>query len=41
MGANFVEINKKPAHGSNVSAAHRKDYGVGKLPSLGLSKYRA
>jgi hypothetical protein len=24
-----------------VPAAHRKDYGVGKLPSLGLSKYRA
>ena len=25
--------------GSRVPAAHRKDYGTGKLPSLGLSKY--
>lgn len=25
--------------GSKVSAAHRKDYGTGKLPSLGLSNY--
>ena len=25
--------------GSKVEAAHRKDYGTGKLPSLGLSKY--
>lgn len=27
--------------GSRVAAAHRKDYNTGKLPSLGLSKYKA
>jgi len=36
---NFVETNKQTMKGSKVAAAHRKDYGTGKLPSLGLSKY--
>lgn len=36
---NFVEENKSTMKGSRVAAAHRKDYGTGKLPSLGLSKY--
>ena len=36
---NFVEMNKNTLKGSKVAAAHRKDYGTGKLPSLGLSKY--
>jgi len=37
---NFIEQNKSTLKGhSQVAAAHRKDYGTGKLPSLGLSKY--
>jgi hypothetical protein len=36
---NYVELNKQTMKGSKVAAAHRKDYGTGKLPSLGLSKY--
>jgi len=32
-------MNKRTMKGSKVAAAHRKDYGTGKLPSLGLSKY--
>ena len=38
---NFIEQNKHTNKGSKVAAAHRQDYGTGKLPSLGLSKYIA
>ena len=37
---NFVAQNKNSIGGVS-KPAHRKDYGVGKLPSLGLSKYVA
>lgn len=40
-GIDFVQQNKNTRKGSRVSAAHRQDYGTGKLPSLGLSKYQA